>query len=80
MVTEITMPKMGFDMEAGTLSRWLKSVGDPVQQGEAIAEIETDKATVELRVVCRWRPAAHPGRGGPNGTGRDARGPGRGAR
>jgi pyruvate dehydrogenase E2 component (dihydrolipoamide acetyltransferase) len=48
MPTEITMPKMGFDMEAGTLLRWLKTEGDPVKQGEVIAEIETDKATVEI--------------------------------
>jgi pyruvate dehydrogenase E2 component (dihydrolipoamide acetyltransferase) len=42
------MPKLGFDMKEGTLVRRLKEVGDPVAKGEIIAEIETDKATVEL--------------------------------
>lgn len=42
------MPKMGDAMEEGTLVKWLKSQGDEVQAGEAIAEIETDKVTMEL--------------------------------
>lgn len=42
------MPQMGFDMQEGRLVRWLKAPGDRVQRGEALAEIETDKATVEL--------------------------------
>lgn len=42
------MPQMGFDMTQGTLVRWLKQEGDLVARGEAIAEIETDKAVVEL--------------------------------
>src|SRR5919199_1339359 len=44
----ITMPKMGFDMEEGTIVRWLKKVGDEVKKGEPIAEIETDKVTIEI--------------------------------
>lgn len=48
MATEITMPKLGFDMEEGAISSWLKGVGDTVKKGEAIAEVETDKATVEM--------------------------------
>ena len=39
---------MGYDMQEGTLVRWLKGVGDEVQLGEAIAEIETDKAVIEF--------------------------------
>ena len=39
---------MGFDMQEGTVVRWLKAEGAPVQNGEAIAEIETDKAVVEF--------------------------------
>jgi len=39
---------MGFDMQEGTLVRWLKAPGDPVQRGEPIAEVETDKAVVEI--------------------------------
>ncbi|GAB4320613.1 MAG: pyruvate dehydrogenase complex dihydrolipoamide acetyltransferase [Dehalococcoidia bacterium] len=48
MPSEITMPQMGADMTEGTVVRWLKQVGDTVTRGEIIAEIETDKATVEL--------------------------------
>ncbi|MBI2766422.1 MAG: 2-oxo acid dehydrogenase subunit E2 [Chloroflexi bacterium] len=42
------MPQMGADMTEGTVVRWVKQVGDLVNRGEIIAEIETDKATVEL--------------------------------
>jgi pyruvate dehydrogenase E2 component (dihydrolipoamide acetyltransferase) len=45
---EVIMPKMGDAMEEGTLVKWLKSEGDDVSQGDAIAEIETDKVTLEL--------------------------------
>ncbi len=48
MASDVVMPQMGFDMTEGTVARWLKSEGDEVTRGEAIAEIETDKATVEL--------------------------------
>jgi len=47
-MADITMPKMGFDMEEGTIARWLKKVGDEIKKGEAIAEIETDKVTIEI--------------------------------
>lgn len=48
MAFEVTMPQMGADMTEGTLVRWLKQVGERVERGDIIAEIETDKATVEL--------------------------------
>lgn len=44
----IIMPKMGDAMEEGTLVRWLKQEGDSVREGEPIAEIATDKATIEI--------------------------------
>lgn len=47
-MADITMPKMGFDMEEGTIVRWIKQVGDDVTKGEPIAEIETDKVTIEI--------------------------------
>jgi pyruvate dehydrogenase E2 component (dihydrolipoamide acetyltransferase) len=47
-MAEITMPKMSDTMEEGTIVKWLKHEGDPVEQGEVIAEIETDKANVEM--------------------------------
>jgi pyruvate dehydrogenase E2 component (dihydrolipoamide acetyltransferase) len=42
------MPKLGFDMAEGTLVRWLKKVGESISKGDVLAEIETDKATVEV--------------------------------
>jgi pyruvate dehydrogenase E2 component (dihydrolipoamide acetyltransferase) len=47
-MADITMPKMGFDMQEGTIVRWIKKVGDEVTKGEPIAEIETDKVTIEI--------------------------------
>jgi pyruvate dehydrogenase E2 component (dihydrolipoamide acetyltransferase) len=47
-VPEVIMPKMGDAMEEGTLLKWLKSEGDEVGEGDPIAEIETDKVTLEL--------------------------------
>jgi pyruvate dehydrogenase E2 component (dihydrolipoamide acetyltransferase) len=46
--TVITMPKMSDTMQEGTIASWLKKVGDNVKAGEIIAEVETDKATMEL--------------------------------
>jgi len=48
MAELVTMPKLGFDMAEGTLVRWVKAEGDSVEKGDVIAEIETDKATVEV--------------------------------
>src|SRR5437773_1739483 len=47
-MAELTMPKMGDAMEEGTLLRWLKSEGDPIAEEEPIAEIQTEKATIEV--------------------------------
>lgn len=44
----ITMPKMSDTMETGVISSWLKQVGDEVSSGDILAEVETDKATMEL--------------------------------
>ncbi|SHO60715.1 pyruvate dehydrogenase complex dihydrolipoamide acetyltransferase [Algoriphagus zhangzhouensis] len=46
--TVITMPKMSDTMQEGTIAAWLKKVGDDIKSGEIIAEVETDKATMEL--------------------------------
>lgn len=48
MADVISMPKLGFDMAEGTLIRWAIAEGDPVEKGQLLAEIETDKATVEV--------------------------------
>lgn len=48
MADTVLMPKLGFDMREGTLVRWVKNEGEQVNKGEVLAEIETDKATVEV--------------------------------
>ena len=48
MATTIVMPQMGYDMKEGTVVRWHKKEGEPVARGEVLADIETDKATVEF--------------------------------
>jgi pyruvate dehydrogenase E2 component (dihydrolipoamide acetyltransferase) len=45
---EVVMPRLSDSMEEGTIVRWLKRDGDPVAKGEPLAEVETDKATVEF--------------------------------
>jgi len=51
MATEILMPALSPTMEEGTLARWLVKEGDTVKSGDIIAEIETDKATMEFEAV-----------------------------
>ena len=51
MATEVIMPSLGFDMVEGVVARWLKKEGDPVEKGEAIVEIETEKASVEVEAA-----------------------------
>ena len=48
MATEIIMPKAGMAMEEGTILKWLKAEGDPVEQGEPLLEILTDKVNMEV--------------------------------
>ncbi len=48
MAETVIMPKLGFDMAEGTLVRWVIQEGEPVTKGAVLAEIETDKATVEV--------------------------------
>src|SRR3972149_19674 len=48
MAETISMPKLGFDMREGVLVRWVKKEGEPINKGDVLAEIETDKATVEV--------------------------------
>src|SRR5688500_2094002 len=45
---DITMPRLSDTMQEGKIARWLKQPGEPVRRGEVLAEIETDKATMEL--------------------------------
>src|SRR5277367_218107 len=51
MATNILMPALSPTMTEGTLARWLKKEGETVKAGDIIAEIETDKATMEVEAV-----------------------------
>uniref|UniRef100_UPI003F69C562 biotin/lipoyl-containing protein n=1 Tax=Nereida sp. TaxID=2736090 RepID=UPI003F69C562 len=51
MATEILMPALSPTMEEGTLAKWLVKEGDKVASGDILAEIETDKATMEFEAV-----------------------------
>src|ERR671930_1533735 len=48
MATEIKLPRLGQGMESGTIGRWLKSEGEPVEKGEPLYELDTDKVTQEV--------------------------------
>lgn len=48
MRVEVKMPSVSAGMETGSVVAWLKSVGDAVERGEAIAQIQTDKTTLDL--------------------------------
>ncbi|MEK7278158.1 MAG: biotin/lipoyl-containing protein, partial [Chloroflexota bacterium] len=58
MAELITMPKLGFDMAEGKLVRWVKKQGESVAKGEVLAEVETDKATVEVESFAAGTVAA----------------------
>ena len=51
MAVDILMPALSPTMEEGTLAKWLKGEGDKVEAGDVIAEIETDKATMEVEAI-----------------------------
>ena len=51
MATEVLMPALSPTMEEGTLAKWLVKEGDTVSSGDLLAEIETDKATMEFEAV-----------------------------
>ena len=51
MATELKMPALSPTMEEGTLAKWLVKEGDDVKSGDILAEIETDKATMEFEAV-----------------------------
>ena len=51
MPTEVLMPALSPTMEKGNLAKWLKKEGDAVKSGDVIAEIETDKATMEVEAA-----------------------------
>ena len=64
MANNVLMPALSPTMEQGKLSKWLKKVGDEVKAGDILAEIETDKATMEVEAVDEGTAHRDPGRGG----------------
>src|SRR6266704_2719920 len=48
MATEVILPRLGQGMESGTIVRWLKSEGEPVEKGEPLFELDTDKVTQDV--------------------------------
>ncbi len=65
MGIELKMPALSPTMEQGTLAKWLKQEGDRIEPGDIIAEIETDKATMEFEAIEKGRslpqrPRPHP--------------------
>src|SRR5687768_7794072 len=48
MATEVKLPRLGQGMEAGTIVKWLKAEGEPVEKGEPLYELDTDKVTQEV--------------------------------
>src|SRR5208282_3155775 len=57
MTTQILMPALSPTMTEGKLARWVKQVGEEIRAGDVIAEIETDKATMEVEAVDEGRLA-----------------------
>lgn len=47
----IEMPRLGYDMETGKIAAWTRKVGDVVARGDVLAEIETEKSTVEMEAL-----------------------------
>src|SRR5205823_8045027 len=48
VMSEVTMPRLSDTMQEGTIAKWLKQPGDQIKKGDILAEIETDKATMDL--------------------------------
>ena len=70
MITKVVLAKLSPTMEEGTIVKWSKQEGDAIKVGDVLAEIETDKANMEMEALGDGRPAqgARPGRGqGPGG-------------
>ena len=61
MPVNILMPALSPTMEKGNLAKWLKKEGDQIKTGDVIAEIETDKATMEYEAIEDGRAALVPG-------------------
>jgi len=47
----IAMPNLGYDMESGRIATWSRQIGDVIRRGDVLAEVETDKATVDMEAL-----------------------------
>ena len=71
MAVEVVMPKLGMAMKEGTVSLWSKAVGDPVEKGEAIASINSEKIEMDIESPAEGtilNIAVQEGQGVPPGT------------
>ena len=59
MAEVIKMPRLSDTMEEGVVAQWLKKVGDKVSEGDILAEIETDKATMEFESFYDGTPVSY---------------------
>ena len=84
MSTPVNLPALGESVTEGTITRWLKSVGDTVEVDEPLLEVSTDKVDTEIPSPVAGHPARDQGRGGRDRRGRrrarDHRRRGRGRR
>ncbi len=62
MAIDIVLPSLSAGMQDGLIARWLKAEGERAEKGEVIAEIETDKATMELEAASSGRLGRDPDR------------------
>ena len=72
-VVDVVMPQMGVSVSEGTITRWLKNVGDTIQADEPLLEISTDKVDTEVPEPRVRRSPGDPRSGGRDGARRDAR-------
>ena len=75
MAIEVCMPRLSDTMEEGKVLKWLKQVGEQVEIGDIIAEVETDKADMEMESPRRGNSDRNPRPGGRYGRGRWRDGP-----
>ena len=59
MATHVLMPALSPEMKFGKLAKWLKREGESVEAGDMLAEVETEKATMEVEAVGSRRARAH---------------------
>ena len=64
MAYEVILPKLGQTVEEGRIVEWLKAEGDPVERGDVLFTVETDKAVLDVEATRKGYPAKNPVWGG----------------